>query len=189
MAKLYFDFTEKTTKMKSKNLIRTSIIFLIVLLNVGCDQLSKEVVREHIEANEVIHVVDNHFILKKVENKGAALSSFANLPKFPKMILLQLLPILVLLYMLRMIIIKTKLPPLLVLGMCFVIGGGIGNILDRMLYGSVTDFMYLHFGFLRTGIFNMADVSVVIGTLLALLVILTNPNWELAFKASPKSES
>ena len=50
-----------------------------------------------------------------------------------------------------------------------IIGGGIGNIYDRILYSSVTDFLYLEFGKLHTGIFNMADVSVVIGVLLILV--------------------
>jgi len=56
-----------------------------------------------------------------------------------------------------------------VVGMCFLIGGGIGNIADRMIYGSVTDFLHLTFGALQTGIFNMADVSIMMGILLILL--------------------
>ena len=54
--------------------------------------------------------------------------------------------------------------PLRLLGFCFVIGGGMGNIIDRLLYGSVTDFLILSAGPVRTGIFNMADVSVMLGT-------------------------
>ena len=49
------------------------------------------------------------------------------------------------------------------IGMCFLIGGGIGNIIDRLLYGSVTDFLHIDFGLFRTGIFNLADVSIMIG--------------------------
>jgi len=58
------------------------------------------------------------------------------------------------------------------LAFSFIIGGGIGNIYDRILYGSVTDFMYLELGSWHTGIFNMADVSVVIGTALLLINLL-----------------
>ena len=49
------------------------------------------------------------------------------------------------------------------IGMCFLIGGGIGNIIDRLLYGSVTDFLHIDFGLFRTGIFNLADVSIMVG--------------------------
>ncbi len=45
----------------------------------------------------------------------------------------------------------------------FIIGGGIGNLYDRILYGSVTDFLHMDFQLFRTGIFNMADVSIMIG--------------------------
>ena len=49
-------------------------------------------------------------------------------------------------------------------GFCCIIGGGIANVYDRIVYGSVTDFLHLDFGgFLRTGIFNLADVSVMVG--------------------------
>lgn len=52
------------------------------------------------------------------------------------------------------------------MGISFVIGGGIGNLYDRVLYGSVTDFMHLKFGIFQTGIFNMADVSIMLGMLI-----------------------
>ena len=55
------------------------------------------------------------------------------------------------------------------LGLAFIIGGGIGNIFDRIVYGSVTDFFHMDFVIFRTGIFNMADVSVMVGTSLLLV--------------------
>ena len=51
-----------------------------------------------------------------------------------------------------------------------IIGGGIGNIFDRIVYGSVTDFLYLNFGgIMKTGIFNIADLSVTTGMILILI--------------------
>ena len=60
------------------------------------------------------------------------------------------------------------------IGLSFIIGGGIGNIYDRIVHHSVTDFMFLEYGSLHTGIFNMADVSVVVGTILILLQALSS---------------
>ena len=57
----------------------------------------------------------------------------------------------------------------MLIGLCFVIGGGVGNLLDRIVYGSVTDFLYLKFGIFQTGIFNMADVSIMTGMFLVFL--------------------
>jgi signal peptidase II len=49
------------------------------------------------------------------------------------------------------------------IGISFAIGGGLGNIYDRILFGSVTDFLYFDFVLFHTGIVNMADISVTIG--------------------------
>jgi len=56
------------------------------------------------------------------------------------------------------------------------VGGGIGNMFDRYLYGSVTDFLHIDLGWLRTGVFNMADVSVMVGTALILLHSFSSPS-------------
>jgi len=47
-------------------------------------------------------------------------------------------------------------------------GGGIGNVYDRIIYGSVTDFLHIDLGLFETGIFNMADVSITTGALILL---------------------
>ena len=54
-------------------------------------------------------------------------------------------------------------------GFCFVIGGGIGNVFDRIAYGSVTDFLHVKFGIFQTGIFNVADLSIMTGVVIILL--------------------
>jgi len=50
-----------------------------------------------------------------------------------------------------------------ILALSFILGGGISNIYDRLLYGEVVDFMNMGIGDLRTGIFNFADVSIMVG--------------------------
>lgn len=47
-----------------------------------------------------------------------------------------------------------------------IIGGGIGNLIDRISSGFARDFVVLSFGPIRTGIFNVADVAVTVGALL-----------------------
>ena len=55
-----------------------------------------------------------------------------------------------------------------IIGLCFMIGGGVGNVVDRVRYSSVTDFLHIDLGIVSTGVFNMADVSIMTGiTLLA----------------------
>jgi signal peptidase II len=62
--------------------------------------------------------------------------------------------------------------PRLAIAFAFVIGGGIGNLWDRVAYGSVTDFFQIKIGFFKTGIFNMADVSVSCGVLFILFLLI-----------------
>lgn len=68
--------------------------------------------------------------------------------------------------------------PLSILGISLIIGGGFSNLIDRLLHsGAVVDFMNMGVGNLRTGVFNLADVAIVIGagTLLA---------WGLFFRGN-----
>ncbi len=160
---------EPKKKMNLKSNIRIIAILTLVFLNVGCDQLSKKIVREKITANERIVVIKNNLILTNVENTGAAYSLGSDLSPLIKRILLQLIPAIVLIVMFLTIVFKTKYSKEMVIGFCFIIGGGIGNIFDRIVYGSVTDFMYIDLGFFNTEIFNMADVSIVVGALIVVV--------------------
>ncbi len=155
--------------MKLSRLFKILFSLLIILSNISCDQITKKKVRTEIAKNETIKVLDDNFILTNVENTGAAMGLGQNLGPELKIIFLQAFPLLVLLLMFIYIIKEHKTSKLNLVAVSFIIGGGIGNIYDRILLNSVTDFMYLEFGTLHTGIFNMADVSVVIGTVLIVL--------------------
>lgn len=150
-------------------LIRFYVI-LLVLLNIGCDQISKKVVRDNVSEADFIPIIDNHLILTNVENTGAMLGFGENLSPILKIIFLQGLPLIVLLVLLYRTLTKTSMNPWVILAFAFVIGGGIGNLMDRIAHGSVTDFFQIRLGFLRTGIFNMADVAVTFGIILILIL-------------------
>lgn len=154
---------------KAKKIVRIFVILAIVFSNIGCDQISKKVVRQHIASDEQISLIDPYFTLTKVENSGAFLSLGNTLPGPFKSALLLIIPVIVLGYGLFFMITKTNLSKLMLTGLCFIIGGGIGNIYDRILYGSVTDFMHIDFILFQTGIFNMADVSIMAGMGMLLL--------------------
>lgn len=157
---------------------RLSIV-LFVLLNIGCDQWSKDLVRKHVEPMDYIQVVNDNLILTNVENTGAMLGFGQGFPPLVKMIFLKGLPLIVLLILLARTLQKTNLNRWLVLAFAFVIGGGMGNLIDRIAYGSVTDFFQIKLGFLKTGIFNMADVSVTIGVFLLLFLTLRYRNLSI----------
>ncbi len=141
-------------------------------MTVGCDQVSKELTRQKVEPEAYIPVIKNHLILTNVENTGAMLGFGQDFPPILKRFLLQALPMLLLLIMLYRIISKPNLNLLLVSAFALVIGGGLGNLIDRIAYGSVTDFFQIRLGFFRTGIFNIADIAVTIGVLMFVFLII-----------------
>lgn len=149
--------------MPKNRSIRLVLLLLLVTLNVGCDQVSKIIVRKNVDYNQNISLIKDHFTLTKVENTGAFLSMGDELPGAIRFVTLSLLPILVLAFGFYYLFTQKDLPFLMQLGMCFLLGGGIGNIYDRLKFGSVTDFLHLDFGLFRTGVFNFADVSIMIG--------------------------
>ena len=149
-----------------KSAIRIAFILSLVLVNVGCDQISKNIARTHIQDRQFFSYINDTFILTITENTGAMLSLGDSLSPIFKVALLQIFPIIALLFMLRMTITNKGLSNEMITGLCFVIGGGLGNIYDRIVYGSVTDFMIIDFGIVHTAVFNMADVSVMFGALL-----------------------
>jgi signal peptidase II len=149
--------------MEFKRHLRTLVILLIVMCNIGCDQITKVIVREKLAYNENISLIENHFTLTRVENTGAFLSVGDSLPLPIRFMLLSLLPLIALAAGLYFLVVRTNISKPLMVGICFVIGGGMGNLFDRMLYGSVTDFLHLNLVIFQTGIFNMADVSIMVG--------------------------
>ncbi|NNC51168.1 MAG: signal peptidase II, partial [Flaviramulus sp.] len=80
------------------------------------------------------------------------------------------LPILVLGFVLRYIIKDKSLDNWSLFAFSSIIGGGLANVYDRIVYGSVTDFLFIDLGgVFKTGIFNMADLSVTTGMIILII--------------------
>ena len=160
--------------MKVNKVIRNLLILIILTTNVGCDQISKCIVRQKIDFNDRTSVIGNFVTITKVENTGAFLSLGDHLPRIIYKILMIILPLIVLGYALYYLLTSNNLSKLLILGICFIIGGGLGNVFDRILYGSVTDFLHFNFGLFHTGIVNMADISITIGFVILMYELYIN---------------
>ena len=161
--------------MKIKQILRTLVILAVLSSNIGCDQISKNIVRQKIAYNEQVSLVNDYLTLTKVENEGAFLSVGHSLPQPLKILLLTILPLVILGLALIYLLMKKSLSNLTSFGICFVVGGGLGNIYDRLIYGSVTDFLHINFVIFQTGIFNMADVSIIAGTFAIVCDTYFNP--------------
>jgi len=152
-----------------KNFTRFFLIIFLIL-NIALDQISKFIVRLEISDYEHIALIKNIFTLTRVENSGAFLSLGDNMPYIFRLIILTGLPLLFLGYGLYYLFSKPNLPGSMQIALCFLIGGGIGNLYDRIVHGSVTDFMHLDFHVFQTGVFNFADISIMVGVGILLLL-------------------
>jgi signal peptidase II len=159
--------------MKLMGICRKTLILLLILLNIGCDQVSKYIVRGNIAYYEQVELINDNLILTKVENSGGFLGFGSAIHPVLKKIFFLVFPALVLIFLLGFVLTKTRNNIYFIIGISFIIGGGIGNIFDRIVHGSVTDFLHLDMGFFKTGIFNLADVSISIGTACILFYNLT----------------
>ena len=153
---------------------RTFFIVLVVFFSIGCDQISKRIVRNNMNKNEIIHLLKDNIVLKRAENTGVAFGLGANSPLYLKIFYLELIPISILLFLFRTVVIDKEFSKLTITGAAFVIGGAFGNLLDRMLYNSVTDFIQLNVGADKTVIFNIADILVVLGMILVIIDLSLN---------------
>ena len=152
---------------KNRNISITILIAVSILL----DQLSKFLIRQNVDQYSEIKLIGDYFILTNVENSGAFLGMGSDFSPFIKTIFLLILPVIVLICIIVYVYRDKQIDKISLIGFCFIIGGGIANIYDRILYGSVTDFLFIDLGgIFKTGIFNIADLSVTTGMILILLM-------------------
>jgi signal peptidase II len=144
------------------------ILFCIISFTlISCDQVTKDLAKNHLMNQEPASYFHDTFRLEYVENTGAALSLGAGLPQPYNFILLSLIPLLLLLTLFAYTIRKIREFNLIrLLAFALIIAGGIGNIIDRILHDRhVTDFMNLGIQNIRTGIFNVADICITAGVI------------------------
>ena len=137
---------------------------LIIILGFILDRISKVWVIDTL-ADKTITVIDKFFYLRYLENRGAAFSILQG-----KTIFLIVMTSLVSLGMLFAII-KYK-DKFLRVSLSLILSGALGNLYDRITKGSVTDFLDFHFGSYIFPTFNIADMFVVVGTILLAIYIL-----------------
>ena len=154
---------------------RNISISIIIALSIFLDQVSKILIRNNVEQYSDIKLIGEYFILTNVENSGAFLGMGSGFSPIMKSVFLIILPIIVLISIIVYVYMDKEIDKISLIGFSIIIGGGIGNIFDRIIYGSVTDFLFIDLGgIFKTGIFNIADLAVTTGMILILLMSFKN---------------
>ena len=150
---------------------RRALAFAAILgLCVGCDHATKQLATSALAGAETISFASDTVRFELARNPGAFLGVGAPLPSAVRALLFGVLVPLGL-AVACVLAVRTEHPAARTLhGLALVAGGGLGNWADRVLHGgTVTDFVSLGAGPLRTGVFNLADVCIVAGFALLLL--------------------
>ncbi|AFS78703.1 lipoprotein signal peptidase LspA [Gottschalkia acidurici 9a] len=143
---------------------------LLVLGTILVDQISKYFAVMYLENQEPFVIIDNFLKLNYVRNPGAAWGILQNQRTF-FIILTSLVIIGILVYIKS----NKNLTKLTRYSLFMIIGGAIGNLIDRIRLAYVVDFIDVTFGKLYDfPVFNFADTFIVIGTFLMIYLIMTN---------------
>jgi signal peptidase II len=124
-------------------------------------------------------VVGTVLVLRYVQNEGAFLSLGSRWPPTVRFLVFTVATAVAVVALTIYLFLSHGLHGLQRMSLACIIGGGVGNLIDRVAYqGSVIDFMNLGLGRLRTGIFNTADVAVLVGAVLLLMAPLRREHEE-----------
>ena len=129
-------------------------LILWVLLVLAADQWSKVWVRREFDLYESVDVIGHFFSLTYIENAGASFGILQNKAWLFVLLTVVIVPILTVVYW--------KVCDKNVhtgIALALVIGGAVGNMIDRVMKGTVTDMFNFHFW----PVFNVADVALVLG--------------------------
>lgn len=138
--------------------------YIFACLLVAADQLSKLLVRSQMYLGESVSIIGDFFRLTYIQNRGAAFSMFSD-----QKIILILIPLIVVITAIIILHRKKGAHFSLYLAWSMILAGGIGNLIDRIVLGYVTDMLDFS---IFPPVFNIADIGVTAGCGVLVLYVL-----------------
>jgi signal peptidase II len=150
--------------MKLSHQLRLAVMLLMLGCTAGCDQTTKHIARRELGERGFITLPGGFGELRLAENPGSFLGFGGSLPKSLRLATFTIGAGVGLLSLLGYLVFGGRLSWLVFVGLGLVWAGGMSNMIDRIArHGLVSDFIFVRFGPFHTGIFNVADVVIVIG--------------------------
>jgi signal peptidase II len=150
---------------------------IIIIFLSTADQLIKAVINNNLAPSDRITVIDGFFYIIQRHNSGAAWSFLAE-PVWGIYILIAMSIIMTLLLIWILIRVRVKA---LRICLTLIISGSIGNMIDRIRFLKVTDYLDFHFGNYVFPTFNLADMLIVCGTILLCIMLVRDQTLVDAF--------
>ncbi|MGJ9460617.1 signal peptidase II [Oceanobacillus sp. CF4.6] len=141
--------------------------YVFALIIIGMDQLTKWIVVKSMELGEQITVMENFFYLTSHRNSGAAWGILEG-----QMIFFYIVTVIVVIGIIYYMQSYAKYDKLLAIGLSLILGGAIGNFIDRIFRKEVVDFAdFIIFNY-DFPIFNVADSALTIGVILVIIATI-----------------
>jgi len=153
---------------------RLIALLIISTCCIGCDQTSKYYASGNLPRNTMNSYLGDTIRIGYTENRGAFLGLGKNLPENTRFFVLTVLSSIFLLGFLLYLLISKSVEPYSLVALALIFSGGASNVFDRAMNdGAVIDFLNVGIASFRTGIFNIADIAILLGSLL--FVVVTYP--------------
>ena len=153
--------------MRHRNPTRAGFLVVSALI-VALDQWTKLWIEGALAVHERVEVVPGFFNLVHVRNTGIAFGLFPAGGELGGTLLLAVLGLVALVIVSVYFRSTSDREPLLLLALSLVLGGAVGNLVDRILFRAVTDFLDVYVGAYHWPAFNVADSGVTVGIVLML---------------------
>jgi signal peptidase II len=150
-------------------------LLALAVATVGCDRVTKHIATRVLEGEPGRSYLGDTVRVVYAENTGGFLSLGAGLPEGVRTAVFTIATGLVLLA-LTVFALRGRMSGLRLAALVLFVAGGASNWVDRALRGSVIDFLNVGIGPLRTGIFNVADMAIMLGIALLLFAELRRPS-------------
>lgn len=142
-------------------------IFVFSLFAALIDQIVKLLIISNLKLSESIVVINNFFYLSYLQNEGSAF----NLLTVNKWFFV-FLSLLALYVIIKYFIIDENITKMEALAYILIIGGIVGNLIDRLSYGYIIDYIDIFIGHYNYPVFNLADSFIVIGVIIVIWNLL-----------------
>lgn len=142
-------------------------IILITIISIIVDRISKILIVNNFGLYDRNYIIDNFFYLTYVKNDGAAWSILSG-----KQYLLIFITFLALFFIIKTIIMEKSLKFHEIISYGLLLGGIFGNLIDRILYSYVIDFLGIIIFKYNFPVFNIADTFIVIGVIIMAISVL-----------------
>jgi signal peptidase II len=161
--------------------IRLPWLLLISLVVFSVDRWTKTWVAAHVALGSAIPVVDHVFRISHWTNEGAAFSMFAEStsPQVVRWGLVTFTIVASIAVLIAMVRLGSRFT-LTTIALALIFGGALGNVHDRIEYGSVIDFLEVHIFSYHWPDFNVADSAVVIGACMLVIDSMLSHGHEMA---------